>query len=213
MEVVGRRRAVGDLHVVFGAELQEALEPRRGMLRSLALVAVRQEHHQRRHAQPLALARRDELVDDDLRAVDEVAELRLPEHQRVRLGERVAVLEAEHRLLRQHRVDDLEARLVGREVVERDVALLGLLVVEHRVALREGAALGILAREADAVALLEQRAEGQRLGGRPVDVDARLDRLPARVEDALDGAVGVEARRHLGQAGRRSASASRSRAR
>ena len=79
------------------------------MLRPLPLVAVRQEADERRHAQPFALARRDELVEHDLRAVGEVAELRLPEHERVRLGERVAVLEAEHRLLREHRVDDLEA--------------------------------------------------------------------------------------------------------
>ena len=64
--------------------------------------------------QPLALAGRDELVEHHLRAVGEVAELRLPHDERVGLGQRVAVLEAEHRLLRQHRVDDLEAALVGR---------------------------------------------------------------------------------------------------
>jgi len=28
VEIVGRRRAIDHLHVVFGAELQEALEPR-----------------------------------------------------------------------------------------------------------------------------------------------------------------------------------------
>jgi hypothetical protein len=68
-----------------------------------------------RHAQPLAFARRDELVEHDLRAVGEVAELRFPHRQRVGLGQRVAVFEAEHRLFRQHRVDDLElARLVRR---------------------------------------------------------------------------------------------------
>ena len=37
----------------------------------------------------------EELVDHDLGAVDEVAELRLPEHERVRRGDRVAVLEAD----------------------------------------------------------------------------------------------------------------------
>ena len=63
VEVVRRRRAVRDLHVVFGAHLQEALEPRRGMLRPLALVAVRQQADEARHAQPLALARGDELVE------------------------------------------------------------------------------------------------------------------------------------------------------
>ena len=105
------------------------------MLRPLALVAVRQHAHEPGHAQPLALARRDELVDDHLGAVGEVAELRLPQGQRVRLGERVAVLEAEHGLLRQHRVDDLVARLLVGELVERRVAGLVLLVDQHRVAL------------------------------------------------------------------------------
>ena len=110
VEVVGRRRAVGDLHVVFGAKLQEALEPRRGVLRPLAFIAMRQQADEARHAQPLALARRDELVDDDLRAVGEIAELRFPQGQRLRLGQRIAVFEAEHRLFREHRVDDLVAR-------------------------------------------------------------------------------------------------------
>jgi FkbM family methyltransferase len=53
---------------------------------------LRQQHHEAGHAKPLRLAGRDELVDHDLGAVDEVAELRLPEHERVRLGEGVAVL-------------------------------------------------------------------------------------------------------------------------
>ena len=79
VEVVRRRRAVGDLHVVLGAHLQPALEARGGMLRTLAFIAVRQKADEARHAQPLALARRDELVEHDLRAVGEVAELRLPQ--------------------------------------------------------------------------------------------------------------------------------------
>ena len=44
---------------------------------------------------PLREAGDDELVDRDLRAVDEVAELRLPEHERLGRGDRVAVLEAD----------------------------------------------------------------------------------------------------------------------
>ena len=62
---------------------------------------------------PLGLAGGDVLVDDRLGAVDEVAELRLPQHQRVRVGDRVAVLEAERGELRQRRVVDQEPLLVG----------------------------------------------------------------------------------------------------
>ena len=108
-----------------------------------------------------------------LRAVGEVAELRLPQGQRVRLGQRIAVLEAEHRLLRQHRVDHLVARPAFGEVVERRVAVLVLLVDQHRVALRERAALGVLAGQPHRMAFEQQRAERQRLGGRPVDALAR----------------------------------------
>ena len=79
------------------------------MLRPLAFIAVRQQADEARQAQPLALARAQELVEQHLRAVGEVAELGFPHDQRVRLGERVAVFEAEHGLFRQHRVDDLEA--------------------------------------------------------------------------------------------------------
>ena len=65
-------------------------------------------------------------------------------------------------------------------MVERDVAVLGLLVDQHRMALREGAALAVLAGEPHRMAVEQQRAEGERLGGRPVDALAGLDRLAAR---------------------------------
>ena len=83
-------------------------------------------------------------------------------------------------------------RLIGRDVLQRRVAALGLLVDEHRVALREGAALAVLAGQADREAFVEQRAEGQVLGHRPVDAVAGLDHLAAALEQALDGLVGVE---------------------
>ena len=109
VEVVGRRGEVGHLHVVFRTHLQEALQPRAGMLRALAFVAVRQQANEAGHTQPFAFARRDELVEHDLRAVREVAELRLPQCQRVRLGGRIAVFKAEHGLFRQARVDALRS--------------------------------------------------------------------------------------------------------
>ena len=76
-------------------------------------------------------------------------------------------------------------------MIERRVALFGVLIEQHRMALREGAALAILAGQPHREAFLEQRAEGERFGGRPVDVLAGLDRLGAVVEEALDGLVQV----------------------
>ena len=144
----------------------------------------------------LASPERQELVDDDLRAVREIAELRLPDHQGLRVGEAVAVFEADHRRLRQRAVDDLERRLALADVVDRDVALFGLLIDQHRVAVRERAAAAVLAGHADMRALGAQRADRQRLGGRPVDALAALDRGALRLELPRDLAVQVKAFGH-----------------
>ena len=71
------------------------------MLRPLPFIAMRQQADEAGHAQPLALARRNELVEKHLGAVGEVAELGFPHRQRLRLRQRIAVLEAEHRLFGQ----------------------------------------------------------------------------------------------------------------
>ena len=56
------------------------------MLRTLSLVAVRQEQRQPGHAAPFGLAGTDELIDDDLRAIGEVTELELdPQSGQVRV--------------------------------------------------------------------------------------------------------------------------------
>ena len=110
VEVVGRRR---DSWRPACCLRRRAAGSARGGPRSAPAPGLRSRAaaaDEARHAQPLALARRDELVEDHLRAVGEVAELRFPQRQRVRLGQRIAVLEAEHRFFREHRVDDLVAR-------------------------------------------------------------------------------------------------------
>ena len=99
-------------------------------------------------------------------------------------------------------------------MVERRVALLRLLIDEHGMALREGAALDVLARQADREALVEQRGEGQGLGGRPVDAGAFLDHLAAGIEHALRACDGlVKPFGSRGQPGRRARAAWRRRRR
>lgn len=78
------------------------------MLWATAFIAVRQQHHRATHTAPFLLAGADELVDNDLRAVGEVAELRFPDGQRARFRCRVAVFERQHRFFGQHGVPDLE---------------------------------------------------------------------------------------------------------
>ena len=197
VEIVRRGGAVGDLHIVLRAELEEALGARRAVLGALAFIAVRQQHHEAVGAQPLGLARRDELVDHDLRAVDEIAELRLPQHQRLGIGRGIAIFEAEHAIFGQRAVEHFE--IAVRDRLKRHVFVLVILIDPHRMTLAEGAAARILAREADAEAFGEQRAERQRLAGRPVEILARLEHVALGVEDAREGLVDLEALGNLGQ--------------
>ena len=85
MEVLRRRRWLTDLKVVFGAQLQEPFDAGARVLKALAFVPVRQ----------FIFGRRDALIDDHLRIVREIAELRLPQHQRFGVITAVAVLEAD----------------------------------------------------------------------------------------------------------------------
>ena len=174
VEVLRRRRAVRDADVLLRGELEEPLEPRARVLGAVPLVAVRQQEREPRRLAPLREAGGDELVDDDLRAVDEVAELRLPQHERLGRGRRVAVLEADARVLRERRVVDLERRARVVEVLERRVRAAGVDVVEDGVAVRERAALGVLAGEPDRDPVDEERRERERLRLAPVDA-ALLD--------------------------------------
>src|SRR5713101_28450 len=98
----GRRLA--DLHVVFGGELHEALETGAGMFRALAFVAVWEKHDETRRQIPLVLAGADELVDDYLRAVGKIAELRFPEHKGFGVVAAEAVFETEATGLGKRRV-------------------------------------------------------------------------------------------------------------
>ncbi len=193
VEVVGGRRAVRNDPVVGPAHLQEPLQPGTGVLRALTFVAVRQQADEARHAQPFGLAGRDELVEHDLRAVGEVAELRLPHREGVRLGEAVAILKPEHGVFRQGAVDRLEMRLPLADVIQGVIAVLVLLIDEGGVPLAEGAARRVLARQADLVALGQQRAERQRFGGGPVKALAALEHRGLAVQDAAHRLVDREA--------------------
>src|SRR5438105_15213408 len=108
---------------------------------------MRQKQHEARWLLPLVNAGRDERVCDDLRAVCEVAELRLPRDERVARDDRVAVLESDHALLRQRTVEDLDERapILRSHLAQRCPRLSGLRVVQHCVALTTRAAPGILA--------------------------------------------------------------------
>jgi hypothetical protein len=135
VEVLGGGRAVADPHVALGRQLEEALQPGRGVFRPLPLVAVRQQQDETGFLLPLGAGGDDELVDQHLCAVGEVAELRLPQHQRARGVDGVAVLEADRRRLRQRAVVDRERSPGLRQVLQGQPPLAALRVVQHQVAL------------------------------------------------------------------------------
>mmetsp|Transcript_48628 Transcript_48628/g.103706 ORF Transcript_48628/g.103706 Transcript_48628/m.103706 type:complete len:521 (-) Transcript_48628:1040-2602(-) len=183
---VGRLRlllpadALWELVLVIVAHLQEALEAGRRVLGPLPFEAVRKQHHEPRLAQPLLLARGDELVDHALGRVGEVTELRLPHDERCGVLEGVAELEAEHGEFGERRVDGNEGGLRGVDIGQRRVLPGPVdLVVYDRVPVREGASLDVLPRDADMVALEQQRGPRQLLAEGPVDALARVDHLAA----------------------------------
>src|SRR5579862_7072902 len=94
---VGR---LADLDVFFSGELQKTLQARAGMLRALAFKSVRQQHHDAGGQIPFVFARADELVDDHLRAVHKVPELRFPQYQGFGIVAAEAILEAKTARLR-----------------------------------------------------------------------------------------------------------------
>ena len=116
-----RRGRHADLHVLFSAQLQITLQTRGGVLRALAFVTVRQEHHQAAHPSPLLLTGGDELVDHHLRTVGEVAKLRFPDSQSARLGGGVTIFERQHRFFRQYRVPNAELALAVMDMLQRRV--------------------------------------------------------------------------------------------
>ena len=127
VEVLRRRRQVRDADVALGGELQEALQARARSApgpspRSRAAAAASGASSGPTWPAPetmnwsmITCAR-----------VDEVAELRLPQHERLRRLHRVAVLEAEAGDLRQRRVVQLHRRQRARQVLDRRDALAGL---------------------------------------------------------------------------------------
>ena len=67
-----------DMRVVV-TQLQEPLDTSTRVLWALTIEAMRQAHDKTSALQPLPLSRGDELVDDALRVVRKVTELRLPD--------------------------------------------------------------------------------------------------------------------------------------
>src|SRR2546426_8064118 len=159
---------------------------------------MRQEQREARRLPPLCEPGDDELVDDHLAAVREVAVLRLPQHQRLGRRGGIAVLESETGELGERAVVQVERRAGAGEVLNRRVALPGHRVVQLQMPLAERATHRVLAGEPDRGTLAEQRGERERLRVRPIDV-ALGERGPPPLELPLELGIHGESRRDLQQ--------------
>ena len=88
--------------------------------------------------------------------------------------------------------DGPEPGLAVEQVLERRPGPEPLLVVQHRVAMEERAALTVLPGQAHRVAVLDQRRVGEVLGEPPVHRPLAAGHLPAGVDDPLDASMQLE---------------------
>ena len=86
------------------------------------------------------------------------------------------------------------------DVLQRQEGVVGILVVQHRVPMEEGAAPAVLAAEADREAVLDERRTGERLGAAPVERLLAGEHLLAVGDDLSDARMERKARRNAGDA-------------
>ena len=129
---------------------------------------MRQEQHQAVLLAPLVFCGGKELVDDDLSAVGEVAELCLPNGEGFRAGQGVAVVKAQYRVLAEVRIVDGKAAFFAGNCVHQAHFLLGIFHLNDGVAVGEGAALDVLPGDAHVETVAHQRSVGQHFRQPPV---------------------------------------------
>jgi len=114
MKILGGCGGIDDLNIVLGGEPEEALEPRAGMLGAHALEAMRQQEHEAGELLPFVFAAGDELIDDWLRDIPEIAELCFPQNERAGAIEAETVFESEHAGFAERAVDDFNGARVRK---------------------------------------------------------------------------------------------------
>src|SRR5882724_1717878 len=119
------------------------------MFRSLSFVTVRQQHHQPALLIPLLLSGRDELIDNHLSDVYEIAKLGFPQCQSLRRSHAVTVFKTQHTLFGERTVEYFHSRLIGAELSQRNPRLIGLCVKQRHMPLAESTATAVLTGQTD----------------------------------------------------------------
>ena len=147
MKVLGRCREIADLNIILGGKLEKTLEATARVFRTLSFVTVRQKQHDTARPLPFRFGRNDELIDDRLRAIRKIAELRLPQAKHVRIIERVTVIETEDGGFRKQTVIDANALLLLTQMHQWHIRRAGFRVVKNRVTRAECSAGAVLTRQ------------------------------------------------------------------
>jgi hypothetical protein len=101
----------------------------------------------------------------------------------MRLGGRESVLETHDGLFRQHRIGHGEFGLIRCQMLQRDVAAAGDLVMQHGVTVEKSAAAAVLSGETDRIAFLHQAGIGKVLGAAPIQRQIAVHHFLARLHD------------------------------
>src|SRR5207253_1197308 len=182
VEILRGRGGNADLDVVFGAGLKKPLKPGAGMFWALSFVAVRQKQNDPARSLPLRFGGNDKLIDNSLRPVNKIAELRLPQAQHVWIIERVAVIESEDGGFRKETVVNTNAGLFFREMQQRIIRSARFCIVPIGMTLAEGSAPAVLAGQSNRNVFQQERSKRQRFGKSPIIRTTRLNNLPAPVD-------------------------------
>src|ERR1700722_19053144 len=149
MEILSRIRGLADLNIVASGQLQEALHTRARMFGALAFITVGQKKDKAGEQVPLIFSGADELIDDGLRDIGEVAKLGFPQDQSFGIVATVSVFKSHHPRFRERRVVDIARRLVGVDMTERNIFRFVLNIEQGGMALIEGCTARVLAAEAN----------------------------------------------------------------
>ena len=130
------------------------------------------------------------MIDNNLRAIRKIAELRFPEAEQVRIIERVPVIEPEDSGFREEAVINAEARLFFREMEQRNVGVARLRIVDNRVARAESSAPAVLPGKANGNSFEQQGSKGERFRVMPFirapgceNFTAPIEHRPAHFRD------------------------------
>src|ERR1700739_112441 len=129
------------------------------MFRPLAFITVRKQHDQAGEQAPLVFAGHNKLVDDDLRAVSEIAKLRFPQSQAIRIVAAESVLKAQYGGFREDRVVSLKPRLAWPDIAERHVFFFSFRINQTRVAMVERSTACVLPGKPHWNTLNQQRSK------------------------------------------------------